>query len=217
MLTVSEYAGAVQRLSRAESQQRTRARIVDAATTLFLRDGFRSTSLEQVAAEAGFTRGAVHSNFDNKTDLGIAVVDQLYQREAERVQAAIIEHADQGPAGWLEAINTWGAAIIGDRHWARLEMEIAAASTTDDALLDACAARYARLRASGGLLLESLTQQAGIELPVETETLMIGLLGLTLGIGIQRAMDPTIPADALTRMIGIAITNQTSPSSLSQA
>ena len=77
------------RLTRAESRERTRALIVDAATDLFLRDGFQVTSLEQIGEEAGFTRGAVYSNFPSKTAMGIAVIDELYEREAARLEAAL--------------------------------------------------------------------------------------------------------------------------------
>ena len=50
---------AAARLTRAESQERTRRLIVEAATELFLGQGFRVTSLERIAEVAGFTRGAV--------------------------------------------------------------------------------------------------------------------------------------------------------------
>ncbi len=58
------------RLTRTESQARTRALILDAATRLFLCDGFQVTSLEQIGGDAGFTRGAVYSNFPSKTAMG---------------------------------------------------------------------------------------------------------------------------------------------------
>ena len=85
------------RLSRAESQERTRALIIDAAATLFLDNGFRATSLEQIGEAAGFTRGAVYSNFSDKAAMGAAVIDELYRREGEQVQSII----DTAPAAEL--------------------------------------------------------------------------------------------------------------------
>lgn len=75
-------------LTRAESQALTRQLIIQAATRLLLREGFRTTSLEQIGEEAGLTGGAVYSNFPTKTAMGIAVIDELYAREAERLEEA---------------------------------------------------------------------------------------------------------------------------------
>ena len=71
------------RLSRAESQALTRQRLVDVARDLFLREGYAKTSLERVAEEAGFSKGAVYSNFGGKDDLCLAVLDSIQGEVAE--------------------------------------------------------------------------------------------------------------------------------------
>jgi AcrR family transcriptional regulator len=184
------------RLTRAESQERTRRLIVEAATRLFLRAGFRATTLEQIGEEAGFTRGAVYSNFASKTAMGIAVIDELYAVEEQRLVAALRED------DWLAAIEEWADASIGDPAWMRLELEIAASSTGDDAYRAATAARYARLREHARLL---IAERFGDTIEVD-ETLVIAALGLALGIGAQRAADPSIPgsawSDALRTLLG---------------
>jgi AcrR family transcriptional regulator len=177
-------------LTRAESQERTRRLIVDAAAELFLRDGFRTTSLERIAEEAGFTRGAVYSNFDGKTAMGIAVIDELYAREERRLGEALEAlPADDRDAGFA-ALASWADSTIGDPVWMRLEIEVAASSAHDDAHRAATAARYARLRARTG---EMLTERLGETLPMEREALAAAVLGLGLGLGAQRAADPSVP------------------------
>ena len=64
------------RLSRAEAQAATRRDILRAAGRLFLRDGFVATSLADIAAEAGVTKGAVYSNFDGKEDLFLTLLQE---------------------------------------------------------------------------------------------------------------------------------------------
>src|SRR5580765_1647639 len=64
------------RLTREESQARTRAELLRAAYRLFLRDGFVATSLAAIAEEAGVTKGAVYSNFESKEDLFLAMLQQ---------------------------------------------------------------------------------------------------------------------------------------------
>ena len=61
----------VKRLSRVEQQQRTREALLDAAIELFVAKGIEPTSIEDVTAHAGFSRGAFYSNFDSKQELVI--------------------------------------------------------------------------------------------------------------------------------------------------
>lgn len=62
------------RLTRTESQQATRQRLIESASQLFADAGVRGTSLIAVAENAGFSRGAVHGNFSDKDELASAVV-----------------------------------------------------------------------------------------------------------------------------------------------
>ena len=180
-------------LTRAESQERTRARIVDSATLLFLRDGFRVTSLERIGEEAGFTRGAVYSNFASKTELGIAVIDDLHTREERRLADALSRAAD--PQAKLDALATWADETIGNRAWTQLEIEVAAAGGFDERYRAAAAARYERLRAGAA---EIIRDAFGEGFGIETDLLATAVLGLSLGIGVQRAVDPRIKGSALS-------------------
>lgn len=179
----------MQRLTRAQSRLRTREAIVEAATRLFLRDGFAATPLERVAEEAGFTRGAAYSNFAGKTELGIAVVDGLYDRELQALERAISDSTD-----WATAVARWARSGIGDPAWAALETAVAAAAAGDPALRGATAARFARIRATGAGLLVEHCRRIGVELPVPAETAVTVVLALGLGLGLQRSADPEIPA-----------------------
>jgi AcrR family transcriptional regulator len=64
------------RLTREESKARTREQLLAAAGKLFERHGFAATSLEQVAEEAGVTKGAVYAHFSDKVDLFLSFVDE---------------------------------------------------------------------------------------------------------------------------------------------
>jgi AcrR family transcriptional regulator len=187
------------RLSRAESRQRTRAMIIEAATRLFLRQGFRATSLEQVAEVAGFTIGAVYSNFDGKTAVGIAVIDELYARAGQQLAGALSSATPADRGRLFEILSKWAEEAIGDPDWMRLETEIAAFSADDPAHRAATAARYERLRA---WCRDELDRDSALD----RDTLAIAIVGLALGIGAQRATDPSVPSaawsDALRVLIG---------------
>jgi AcrR family transcriptional regulator len=191
---------ATRRLTRAESQQRTRRLIVEAATRLFMRDGFAVTSLEQIAEEAGFTRGAVYSNYDGKLAIGIAVIDELYARE-ERKLEQMLRGADRD--GMLTELAAWADETIGDPAWTRLEIEIAASSAHDPEHSAATAARYTRLRAGCAELLHELLDDTDA---IDVETLATGVVGLALGVGAQRAVDRAIPGTVLTDTLRAILT-----------
>ena len=53
----------------------TRARLIRAAEKIFARDGFEAAKLEEIAAEAGYTRGAFYANFESKEDLFFALLE----------------------------------------------------------------------------------------------------------------------------------------------
>ncbi len=187
----------MQRLSRAEAQVRTRELIVASATELFLRDGFTATSLEAVAAHAGFSRGAVYSNFAGKVALGTAVIDDLYDREIDRVLALAEAARADGLPAVIAALDEWGRTIVGDRAWFRLEMAVSATSAEDGALTEATASRYARIRAATTALVTELVAAYELELPVDAETMALGLFSLILGLGMQRATDPSVSTDVV--------------------
>src|SRR5207342_199542 len=69
------------RLSRMERREKTRQDLLNAAETCFITRGFHATSVDEVAERAGYTKGAVYSNFASKEDLFFGV----YQRRVEQV------------------------------------------------------------------------------------------------------------------------------------
>jgi AcrR family transcriptional regulator len=76
-------------LTRAERQRQNREQLVDAAERMFSKQGFHATSIDAIAAEAGFTKGAVYSNFTSKEDLFFAVYERRVDRRVEEMEDAI--------------------------------------------------------------------------------------------------------------------------------
>ena len=58
-----------QRLTREQSKDQTRQRLLDAAQAIFMKKGFVAASVEDIAEAAGYTRGAFYSNFRSKPEL----------------------------------------------------------------------------------------------------------------------------------------------------
>jgi AcrR family transcriptional regulator len=63
----------------ANKRDRTRKKLVEAAASVIAEKGFDRASLEEIAARAGMTRGAVYGNFENKEELFLAVVETRWK------------------------------------------------------------------------------------------------------------------------------------------
>lgn len=85
----------MKRLTRAERSERNRERVLDAAGELFRDKGFHGASLEQIADEAGFSKGVIYSQFGSKDDLFLALLER---RMEGRVGKALqrVRDAPQG-------------------------------------------------------------------------------------------------------------------------
>ncbi|MEV0145789.1 MULTISPECIES: TetR/AcrR family transcriptional regulator [unclassified Nonomuraea] len=71
------------RITRAESQERNRARVLAAARDEFAGRGFRDAKIDDIAERAGLTRGAVYSNFPGKRALFFSVLADAYRPDGD--------------------------------------------------------------------------------------------------------------------------------------
>ena len=74
------------RLSQDERRTQTRQHFLDAARTLFARQGFAGTTLDQISEQAGYSRGAFHHNFASKEELLIALISACFEADVRTLQ-----------------------------------------------------------------------------------------------------------------------------------
>ena len=195
------YPAGVTRLTRSESQARTRDLLVATARTMFLRDGYSATSLEKVAEEAGFSKGAVYSNFDGKDALCLAVLDTLHHDVAEAVLGSFSGGRTLDAA--LETFDLWAEARLGDPDWSALEAEFAARSRRDPELRTALEERNVRIRTMIAGALRTTCDRHGLTLPMDEDDLASALLSLGIGLGVQRALNPELRVQVLSDVIRV--------------
>jgi AcrR family transcriptional regulator len=80
---------AIEPLTPERRRQQTREHLLAAAAQVFAERGFHGASLDEVATVAGFTKGAVYSNFKNKEDLFLALFRARYEAETEALRATL--------------------------------------------------------------------------------------------------------------------------------
>lgn len=86
-------------------RQQTRDHLLEAAAQVFAERGFDGATLDEVAAVAGFTKGAVYSNFKNKDDLFLALLESRYEQEMQSVLRTIEATADHPEAHLADFVD----------------------------------------------------------------------------------------------------------------
>ena len=107
-------------MTREQSRANTRERLLRAARSVFARSGFHGASVEEIASEAGFSTGALYSNFSGKEDLFLVLMEREideYAREiadAVRPRTSVAERATGGARQWMTMIERepGGAAAV---------------------------------------------------------------------------------------------------------
>lgn len=109
------------RLTRAESQALTRERLLNAAYQVFARLGYGGTSVDMIAAEAGYSKGAVYSNFASKEAIFLELLDRYGEEEIAAFTRILPLDADDMRVALTDRLTE----IHKDDDWALLEMELA--------------------------------------------------------------------------------------------
>ena len=185
------------RKTRAEAQAETRAQLLKTARQLFFEDGYHPTSLEKVADAAGYSKGAVYSNFRNKDELCTAVLDEV---RAERLGEVLEIFAKPDTPSRIDAIRDWAERVIGDPGWTTLEVEFAAHARPNDRLRTDLAGRLDGILQMLTTATES-AETSDLKLPAREAATI--LLALGVGLGLLRSIDPQIPVSGLIDTLGL--------------
>ena len=180
------------RLSRKEKQAETRALLLDAAERVFLRRGLQGSSVEEIAAEAGFTRGAFYSNFESKDELFVELLqDRVYRQYAE-----MAERAQEQPGTPRERLR-WGIERVRDVQtgdegkWLfRLWLECLTQAARDEEFRKLAATFWSGNRA---LLVEQIKEtfkEISEEPRLPAKQIATAMIALDVGLAVQHLVDP---------------------------
>jgi AcrR family transcriptional regulator len=178
-----------ERLTRAQQQEVTRKRLLDAAEKLFGDRGIHQTSLDHVAAEAGLTKGAIYANFAGKNDLIAAILERKLSTE---------EPVDPGltPAGWIDDLGGSYERNVGSaevRRFALAFVEFWLLGMRDEESREAVMRWLRTVRERNG---EEAAAVAGAGLAMPADRLGALMVALDIGVAMQHLIDPrTVPAD----------------------
>lgn len=179
----------VERLTPERRRELTRTALVEAAAEVFARRGLEGASLEEIAEAAGFTRGAIYSNFGSKEDLILAVVDRysqtLFESFAQRLDEAetLEEKTVAGAALWRDLIHR-------DPNLTALNLEFRLRALRNDAFRDRLLELQAQHIGRIADLIQRGAESVGIELKVPARDLAEILNAATVGLTELAAIEP---------------------------
>ncbi len=176
------------RLTREQSKDQTRERLLNSANTIFTKKGYVAASVEDIAAAAGYTRGAFYSNFGGKAELLL----ELLRRDHETMRAELQRIFDAG--GTREemesrALNFYSRFIrLNPAFMLWCEAKLQAAR---DAKFRARYTAFMREKLEDmAHTIAMFAEQAGTPLLLPPEQLAVGLMGLCDGVQAIHIADP---------------------------
>ena len=178
-----------QRLTRSEKQAQTRARLIDAAAGVFARRGFQAARVEEIAEQAGYSHGAIYSNFAGKEELFLAVFEQyMAERVDEVAHATAIEGSFAQRA--RAAADQWMRRFSEDRATFLLHLEFMIHAARNPHLSEPLGQRMAALRLEIERRLTEREAETDTALPLPPAELALIVRALGIGLAVEALNQP---------------------------
>jgi AcrR family transcriptional regulator len=191
---------------RGERKAQTRARLLEAAAGVYARRGFDGATLDEVAAEAGFTKGAVYSHFGSKENLLLALSEQ--QRAAQLAEQRELFDLDrEHSARPLAGSDRWMEILREEPERFRLFVELWVRAQRDERMRGMLAAGVEDLREMLAGFARTGAAESGFEHDAEAERQVANVfVALTMGMGIVSLLDEdAVPASLLGDALSLFI------------
>jgi AcrR family transcriptional regulator len=187
------------RLTRAEQQRRTHEQLLDAGRQVFLRRGFLAATVEEIAADAGYTRGAVYKHFGGKEGLWLALVEADADAHLRHLSVTLAAAADRDDL--IAALVPAGPVDATAAKWSAAAAEVLAAIAQQPATAALVAAVQQRHDEQVAALLTENARRLRLEpaMPLDQAVVMIGALGI--GLALRQAIAP--PADSTAILVHV--------------
>jgi len=172
------------RLTREESRAQTRATLMAVGREHFIRYGLGGAVAEKIAEDAGYSRGALYSNFDGKEELFLAVIREEQDRRTEAFHSMFKEEpsAKERLRKMREAI----ADLVTDPDWIVLRAEFEAGALRNERIRQTFVKVHRKQVRDGGNLIRNLAQSSDIHLGLKPNEFIMIILNLTHGLAVTQ-------------------------------
>lgn len=185
------------RLSREEKAARTRAALLDSARRVFALKGYEAATVDEIAAAAGFTRGAFYSHFPNKQAVMEEIIDGGFESDIDALSPI-------ATAGDVESMKDeyqrYSRRFVDNPESLLWALEFQLAALRHPELRRSYEEQYDRIRAQVGRMVTGVARAKGHPRPEEAEPLAEAFIVLQTGLGVRRLLHPErVPDDVFAR------------------
>lgn len=184
---LGQNGGVAERWTPERRRQHTRDVLLDAAVQVFARRGFEGASLEEIAEQAGYSRGAIYKNFGGKEELFLAVI----RRVNERAMAHFAEVTEErglkmNEASVAELAAEWRRLFFQDADFDALALEFQLYVLRHPETQGKVAENSRRTVELVAQMFQHEADAAGVQLPYPAE--LLGRIFLAASDGFQNAL-----------------------------
>jgi AcrR family transcriptional regulator len=199
------------RKTQAERREETRELVLTAAARVFAKRGFHATSLDAIAEEAGFSRGAVYYNFADKEELFLELLDRRCAERAQDLHTVFADTPGDDVAATsrqaqLAAQNALDA-MTGDPEWRALYLEFLAHAARDSAFRRRFSKRSAEMRSALEEVVIERTRPVADALEMEPEQLAVVIDALGTGLWAHHMLhgSSAVPRDLFSKALALIV------------
>jgi AcrR family transcriptional regulator len=187
------------RLTQAEKREANRERILRAARAVFGARGYHGATIEEIAAEAGLSNGAIYYNFDSKGDLFLELLEERMEERVRHMHRTLAGTAGEGgrDVGLDEEARDATRSLKESREWRLLLFEFVAHAARTPSLRSKLRTHKRRFRAALAEVLEQRLAERGAVSPLPSEQLALTAMALANGLAFEELSDPGTVPDAL--------------------
>jgi AcrR family transcriptional regulator len=184
------------RLTRKEKQAHTRYCLMEAAAKVFSKRGLQQASVDEVAEDAGYTKGAFYANFKSKEELFLAMLDERFAERLEELDR-IVSGSGALEEKAREAGADFARYLAADPEWQRLFFEFAAYAARNEDFRQELVTRYRALRERVADLFRRRGEEIGLESPIPPEQVSTMTFAMANGFALERLLEPEAAPDDL--------------------
>jgi AcrR family transcriptional regulator len=178
-------------------------RLLDAASVVFARRGFFAASVEEVAEEAGFSKGAVYSNFKSKDELLLAMMQRHMAERIARIEEVAEKALRRGQSRAIEVAQAFMEILDADEDWMLLMLEFWACAGRNPEMRNRLAVHRRKMHLAVAEMVEAGTKSEGIRLDLPPEVVASAVFAIGDGIALERFSDPDgVPRDLMGIVLG---------------
>jgi AcrR family transcriptional regulator len=188
--------------TRAEKQAKTRSSLLKAAAKVFCRHGLEGASIDEVSAEAGYTKGAFYANFKSKEELFLVMLDERFAEQLDRLDRTLSGAEEPGEEA-RHAAEEFVQGLEPDLEWRKLYFEFVAYAARNDEFRQELATRHRALRKRLAEIYRRWSADFPAAPPVPIEDVAAMTDFMADGFLLDKLIDPELDDELYAAMLAI--------------